>query len=270
MSLPPLAYREDSAAHATPANESVFPYTSIDAPAPPPVNTNRMQQLESMLKEVQGRAEIVEKEAYEKAYLAGEKAGLALGRKRGEQILESLQDTLQEAEANITNIQQGFAEAAIDVAKHIATSIVGDLISKDISRLLDIAQQAAAQLPDPKGLHIAVSPDDYATFNRLFESESELKGDLNNNSESSQNDIQPMPALRRDTNVADGTCRIISSHQDILIDPLAAVTTCLNSVQVELLKPSSPSHPDHMPSDNPSSDPTHDDTPGTSPPHATS
>jgi len=44
---------------------------------------DRMQQLEKMLAEKHDSQAAIERDAYDKAYAAGEKAGLALGRKRG-------------------------------------------------------------------------------------------------------------------------------------------------------------------------------------------
>jgi len=215
--LTPITFPEDQ--NTPKHSSSIFPYTSIDEDpvAHSSINNNRMQQLENMLKEVQGRAEIVEKEAYDKAYLAGEKAGMVLGRKRGEQILESLQETLQEAESNLTTMQQSFAEAAIDVAQYLAEAIIGDVIQTDPAKLLAIAQQAASQLSENTGLRIAVSPDDFASFQRLLEDEATLQ------------------SLHREANVASGTCRIISSQQDILIDPAAAVRTHLKTLRPTLL-----------------------------------
>jgi flagellar biosynthesis/type III secretory pathway protein FliH len=216
--LTPIAFPEDDQLEKH--SGSVFPYTPIDEDPVAHVNnsnTNRMQQLENMLKEVQGRAEIVEKEAYDKAYLAGEKAGMVLGRKRGEQILESLQETLQETESLLATMQQSFAEAALDVARHLAEAIVGHSIEKDTAQLLQIAQHAAAQLQDSSGLRIAVSPDDFSSFQRLIENESALC------------------SLHRDANVKSGTCRIISSQQDILIDPVDAVGSYLQTLRPSLL-----------------------------------
>ncbi|MDQ6970669.1 MAG: FliH/SctL family protein [Mariprofundus sp.] len=218
--LTPISFPEDPHSdHHAAKHSSVFPYTPIDEDPVVHVSTNanRMQQLENMLKEVQGRAEIVEKEAYDKAYLAGEKAGMVLGRKRGEQILEALQETLQEAESSLLNMQQSVAEATMDVAQHLAEHIVGNTIQTDPAALLNIAQQAAAQLSDPTGLRIAVSPDDYSSFKRLLEDEPAL-----------------LP-LHSDTTVKSGSCRIISSQQDILVDPVAAVDSYLKSLRPALL-----------------------------------
>ncbi|RLL53030.1 flagellar assembly protein [Mariprofundus sp. EBB-1] len=221
-SLTPLTFPEDH--RESTQSRSAFPFSPIDAnlSTSPSLNTNRMQQLESMLKEVQGRAEIVEKEAYEKAYLAGEKAGMELGRKRGEQILESLQETLKETETSLVSIQQSFAEAAMDVAKHIAEAIVGETIKADQNSLLNIAKQASDQLPDNTGLRIAISPDDYSSFQRLLEDEGS------------------MLALKRDATVKSGTCRVITNQQDILIDPIAAVGDYLNTLRPVLLDASAP------------------------------
>jgi len=180
---------------------------------------HRMRQLEAMLKEVQGRAEIVEKEAYDKAYLAGEKAGMALGKRRGEQILETLRESLKDSGASLEAIQQSFAEAAMDVAGFIAKQIIADAVQDNPVRLWDMAKQAAAQLPDTTALTIAVSPDDFFAFKRLLE-----------NSDS-------LTVLSSDPAIENGTCRIISSQQDILVDPVAAVDTWLDRLGPALNAP---------------------------------
>jgi len=179
-----------------------------------------MRQLEAMLKEVQGRAEIVEKEAYDKAYLAGEKAGMALGKRRGEQILDALQESLKDTGASLAAIQDSFAEAAMDVAGFIAKQIIADALQDDKTRLWDIAKQAAEQLPDATTLTIAVSPDDFFAFKRLLEGSDALA------------------ILSSDTAIQNGTCRIISSQQDILVDPVAAVDSWLDTLGPTLLSAS--------------------------------
>ena len=215
----PLSFPQ--AADSVTENKSSFPFAphAIQPAQTAPVldGAARMKQLEQMLQEAQGRAEIVEKEAYDNAYLAGEKAGMTLGKKRAEQLLESVQETLQDAGSSLTGIQHAFADAAIDIAKHIAEQIVRSAIEHDYSKLLDIAQQATAQLPDTSQLKIAVSPDDFASFKRLLE-ESESLG-----------------VLSIDNTVNSGTCRIVSAQQDILIDPVAAVSSYLEQLSPAML-----------------------------------
>jgi len=176
-----------------------------------------MKQLEQMLQEAQGRAEIIEKEAYDKAYLAGEKAGMTLGKKRAEQILESLEETLQGVEASLASIEQTFAEAAMDIARHIAEKIIGSTIEQDHGKLLQVALQAAAQLPDTSALKIAVSSEDYASFKRLLD------------------DSESLAVLTSDDATASGSCRIVSQQQDILIDPVAAVASYMKQLTPAML-----------------------------------
>ncbi|OIO67416.1 MAG: flagellar assembly protein [Zetaproteobacteria bacterium CG1_02_53_45] len=204
--------------------KSHFPFASTppaqpdQPPAPRPVDSaTRMKQLEVMLQEAQGRAEIVEKEAYDKAYLAGEKAGMALGKKRAEQILESLEVSLQDVEGSLTSIEQAFAEAAMDIARHIAEKIIGSAIEQDQAKLLQIALHAAAQLPDTSALRIAVSSDDYASFKRLLD------------------ESESIAILTADDSTASGSCRIVSEQQDILIDPIAAVAIYMEQLTPAML-----------------------------------
>jgi len=220
--LIPLSFPEEE--NAFEHQKGVFPYATIGDHRDPGEQSavngiHRMRQLEAMLKEVQGRAEIVEKEAYDKAYLAGEKAGMALGKRRGEQILETLQESLKDTGLSLTAIQQSFAEASMDVAGFIAKQIIADAVQDNTARLWDIAKQAAEQLPVASALTIAVSPDDFFAFKRLLE------------------DSDSLTVLSSDPAIENGTCRIISSQQDILVDPVAAVDSWLDKLGPALHAP---------------------------------
>jgi len=226
MSINPLSFPEEE--HPAAQAAGYFPYGAIGDPQAGQdidQNANRMKQLENMLQEVQGRAEIIEKEAYDKAYLAGEKAGMVLGKKRGEQILESLQETLKEAEHHVAAMQQAFAESAMDIASFIAGQIVTEALQTDTAHLFEIANKAAAQLPDTSDLRIAVSPDDFFTFKRLLD------------------DAPGVAVLSSDSNIGSGTCRVISSQQDILIDPVAAVSAYIEALRSELIQPTTARQP---------------------------
>jgi len=229
--LTPLSFRHEKGPdEPQPGRYQYPPIGSADHPADSPatVSARRMKQLETMLQEVQGRAEIVEKEAYDKAYLAGEKAGMALGKKRAEQILVMLENSLHGVEAEMEAILQSFGQAAMDVAGFVARQVVADAIVSDKSRLWKLAKQAVDQLPAATELTIAVSPDDFSTFSRLLE------------------DSDSLSVLCSDAATQSGTCRIISSQQDILIDPVAAVADCLDQLRPALLHRSEPPRsPDH-------------------------
>jgi len=217
--LKPLTFPAD--ARKPEQHTVVFPFTAAHQANQNPnaIAENRVQQLEQMLQAVQGHAEIVEKEAYDKAYLAGEKAGMALGKKRGEQILAALQTSLKAAESDINALRASFAEAAMHVAGHIAEQIVSQSLVQNQASLLNLARQAAAQLPDTSKLRIAVAADDYVIFKRMLDEDASTM------------------ALSADTTVTAGTCRIISASQDILIDPVAAVAGYLAQLRPLLLEP---------------------------------
>ncbi|MDQ6991878.1 MAG: FliH/SctL family protein [Mariprofundus sp.] len=215
----PLTYPAGSAEEQVPPSHFPFVPGAHTQNMETASTENRAQQLEKMLQEVQGRAEIVEKEAYDNAYLAGEKAGMTLGKRRGEQILDELQTSLNSMEVELTEIRDGFAEAAIDVAEHIAKQIVGETLA-DKAKMIELANKAAAQLPTVSKLHIAVSSDDYTAFKRLLD-----------------DDPDSTSVLSADANVESGSCRIISADQDILIDPMAAISNYLMQLRTPLLAP---------------------------------
>lgn len=175
-----------------------------------------MAQMERMLQEAQGRAESVEREAYDKAYAAGEKAGLALGEKRAEQILEAMQRSLKQAQSECLKMRQSCVDAVVDIAQSITEQLVGRLVDEDRQALLNAAKRAADLLPRTGELRLAVHPDDRASFERLL-GEEEMNW-----------------RLHTDAHVEPGTCRIVSKDQDAMIDPVRAVADAVQQIRVTL------------------------------------
>jgi len=178
--------------------------------------SQQLNQMEQMLREAQGRAESVEREAYDKAYAAGEKAGLALGQKRAEQILESMEHALRQAETESAHMRRSCVDAVVEIAQVIVERLMGEVIAEQKEALFHAATRASEQLPDISGLKLAVHPDDYQTFERLIKEE------------------HPDWRLYMDGNVAQGTCRLMSKHQDALIDPVRAVTESMQQIRIAL------------------------------------
>ncbi|MDX8395667.1 MAG: FliH/SctL family protein [Mariprofundaceae bacterium] len=186
------------------------------AAMPASAEVQRMQQLEQMLQESQGRAETVEREAYDKAYAAGEKAGLALGEKRAEQILELLQQHLNQAEIQTQQLKDHCVDAVMDITQALTEHLVGEMMQEQRDTLFKAAQRAAEQLPDAGKLRLAVHPDDIESFNRLIqEQDSDWK-------------------LHVDTNITAGSCRLISEHQDALIHPSEAIIEAVKLIRTQL------------------------------------
>jgi len=216
--LEPLSLKElpDSiGARDFPFDELSMPASSVsETPAAP---RNRIQELERMLADTQGKAAAIEQEAYDKAYAAGEKAGMALGQKRAEQILERLQAVVNETEQQMTEIRHASGEAVIDMAAQLSAWLIGELSKEDHSRLLALAENTAHGLPQPEAVKIAVSPMDFADFEKLME-----EGE------------HPYPLIAEDS-VPDGKVRVFNQSQDILVDPYAALADAVGSLKSALL-----------------------------------
>lgn len=207
-----------------PLSKSPFPVFGAAASAMPEVtaaqitgaDVQRMDQLEKMLKDVQGRAEVVEREAYDKAYVAGEKAGLALGEKRAEQIIEAMEACLKRAENEAVAMRQSCVDAVVDISQLIVEQLVGELLEQHKEMLFKAAKRAAEQLPEVTDLRVAVNPDDMEMFERLMQEE------------------RPEWHLHADSAVTTGTCRLVSKHQDAFVNPVQAVADSIRHIRVAL------------------------------------
>jgi len=217
----PILPREIAGEPATPP-----PFRELGSAAAPvgaQVELSRMQQLERMLREVQGRSELIERETYDKAYAAGEKAGLALGRKRAEQSLQELSDTLAAADAQLRQMERQLSEAAIDIAELVLAQLLGEVTRSDRARLLASVRRAATLLPHTEGLSLALHPDEIEAYGRLL------------------GDEQPHNRWRllADPTLAPGSCRLLSRHNDLTIDPQQALGEAMAQVRLAFAAPAS-------------------------------
>lgn len=178
---------------------------------------SRLEQLETMLTEKQSFDANLERESYDKAYLSGEKAGLALGQKRAEQILEQMQQLQEQTQQQLDEIRDSMCEAVIDISGMLAEWLVGDITADDRARLLAMAESAARSFPETDKMIMVVHQDDYSQFEKLL-SESDFK-----------------PHLLIDNSVRVGCMRIASEAQDILIDPRESIAKALVQLKKDLL-----------------------------------
>jgi len=200
---------------------SPFPYSELGEtqpqPRPKPLETDRLHQLEQMLSEKKEHAARMERDAYDKAYAAGEKAGMALGRKRAEQILDHMQQALDASRSQLDEIHRAMCEAVIDISGGISEWLVGEITDGERSRLLAVAKKTALALPEMNSMTMAVHPDDFAQFEKLL-AESETHS-----------------PLTVDTHVTPGCIRIFNKTQDVLIDPRTSIAEGIAHFKAELL-----------------------------------
>jgi len=180
-------------------------------------SANRLEQLEAMLAEKESFNETLERESYDKAYLSGEKAGLALGQKRAEQILEKMQQMQEQTQQQLDEIKNTMCEAVIDISGRLAEWLVEDITADDRARLLNMAEKAARSFPEIDKIVMVVHQDDFSQYEKLL-SESDFK-----------------PHLLTDNSVQPGCMRIANKAQDLLIDPQASIAEALAQLKKDLL-----------------------------------
>jgi len=194
-----------------------FPYSELAAQLVEAKEPDRLHQLEKMLSENKERSAEMEREAYDKAYAAGEKSGLALGSKRAEQILLQMQQILDASESQMGEIHQTMSEAIVDISGALCEWLIGEITDSERNRLLEMAKKTAHGLPEMGRMTLAVHPDDFAQFEKLL-AESEMDS-----------------PLIADANVARSCIRIFNKTQDVLIDPSTSIAEGVAYIKAELL-----------------------------------
>jgi len=179
-----------------------------------------MMELEQMLAKVQDQSAEEEKKAYVQAYENGENTGIAIGRKRGEQILEALRTLSDKAVSRLNQLQTRHVELIIEIAEAVARRIVGETLAHDPEKISLMVKEAVNRLPAMSTPCIAVHPDDMKLFQKILA------------------DIKLENTLTRDPSLTPGCCRIICTEQDVLIDPNAAIDRCISDLRTKLITPS--------------------------------
>jgi len=224
MSLTPLPLKM---IEGTPSS---FPFGELKASpavAAKPLETDRMKQLEQMLQEAQGRAGTIEKEAYDKAYQAGEKTGIDLGKKRAEQFMSSMEILLRQSEDELARMHEHINETVLEIADAVIHHVVGTMMDDHPGYLKQMVEQCVQRLPTYDTLKLAVAPEDISMIETLLENGLQEATPQDNASQ----DIRLIP----DGSVRPGTCRIMARTNDVLIDPQAAITECMQHIRDKML-----------------------------------
>lgn len=183
------------------------PQTDVADDAIPVVSEEqqRMQELDRMLQEARSRADMVEREAYDKAYAAGEKSGLALGEKRAEQTLEQLEKLLQQTEMQLNSLDYMCREAILDISEAMVLQLLGDMAENQQDILIKAVKRAAFQFPNMSELLVLVNPHDAQSFEALLP------------------DLLSGSRIRAQADVEEGSCRLMSEQHDVLVHPSQAL-----------------------------------------------
>lgn len=180
--------------------------TDVDTAPVLNAEQQRMQELDRMLQEAQSRADIVEREAYDKAYAAGEKSGFSLGEKRAEQTLEQLQQLLQQTELQLNALDCMCREAVLDISEAVVSQLLADMSEKQHDMLMKAVEKVAFQFPNISDLLVLVNPNDIQSFEALLPSS-----------------MLSESRIRAQADVEEGSCRLMSEKQDVLVHPSRAL-----------------------------------------------
>jgi len=169
----------------------------------------RIAELERMLEEMRSKAELAEREAFEKAFAAGEEAGMQLGRKRAETMLAELGELLDEAQRAVERLQEELADAAWDFVEAVVREALGRELA-DAQGLRDAIERALQkELPAKAEVVLVVSPSRLEALQEwLGEHEALLR-------------------VQADASLADAQARLMLRAGAVLIDASSAVRRAL-------------------------------------------
>lgn len=184
------------------------------APQPRANEAQRMKELEAMLSEAQSRAAVIEQEAYDKAYAAGEKSGMSLGEKRAEQILASMEKILEQAEHELKKLQEQSVEVVMDISQAIVEHVLGqsdEVIKQSIERLAEQAvEQATVAAGEP--LTLFVNANELGMFSRMVS-------------------LSEGARIMAHDDVQAGSCRIVAAGQDILVNRKESIQKAVDYIR---------------------------------------
>lgn len=214
----PFPYPEIHAVSSTPAPQPMLPLLGSAVRKQGGIEEERMRELEKMLNEAQSRTAVIEQEAYDKAYAAGERAGLALGEKRAEQALALLQTIVEYAEEELENFKHESMNAVLDISKAIVEHTFGAYDENMAGVLEKAVTQAlhAFALDQDAALTLAVHPNDLELFERMTSMPAQYK-------------------IKANKDITQGTCRLITAGQDALVDPKQILQKAVDQLRESLL-----------------------------------
>ncbi len=163
----------------------------------------RIEELEQLLAQARARSEQLEREAFEKAFQAGEKAGLEVGKKRAEQMLAEMDEVRSALEAEAARVRDVLAEAGWEVLEAVLAHVLGEAFA-DARALRALVDRALAEWPFAEDLILFAPPEFEAAAKALVEEHPLLAH------------VRVDPALRAPA------LRIAGKEGDLWLDPAEA------------------------------------------------
>jgi len=116
--------------------------------------------------EVGGGVEAVEREAYERGFKAGEKAGFELGRQRAEVVFGGISEILDDIAAFRESLYRKCEKEMVEICLAIAAKVVRSEVEVKEDVVLDCIREALKAVVAGGEITIRVNPKDLETLRR--------------------------------------------------------------------------------------------------------
>jgi len=211
--LEPLQLRRTSVERPPRHQTLVLPFLDEDGAAR---MENRAAELERMMMELQDKAAVAEREAYNKAYQMGEKAGLELGKRRAEYILAELQQLLDTFHVHVKEVYQQLDQQVITLANMVSKKVMGSSIRDDGMMEALVRRAIEASEFDLAESRLVLHPEDIERIRLMFQEE----------------EIPLVCAT--DSAIQPGTARLHSHDGMVLIDISRAIDQCFDFIRAKV------------------------------------
>ena len=127
-------------------------------------------EIDLMLRQARMKAAEVEKEAYEKGFSEGERAGRETGEKMVEAVLKQYTQTLEELKGLRCNLLTGSEREVVRLSLEVAKKIVKREVCVDEELILALVKVALSRLADQSVMTVRVNPRDCQSILHFRES----------------------------------------------------------------------------------------------------
>ena len=133
------------------------------------------EQAQSVLDQARTRAEEIEREAYEKGFAQGEKAGRQLGEQKLEINIRSVQQLLTQLGELREKVFEQEQEGLIGLALMVAEKVIHGELQSNEDVILNIAREVLSRTLQGEQMVIRLNPKDVQTFNERGQDLAEIK-----------------------------------------------------------------------------------------------
>jgi len=153
-------------------SSAVAPVASEQRGSQPPTTElgHAQDEIDLMLRQARMKAAEIEKEAYEKGFSEGERAGRETGEKMVEAVLKQYTQTLEELKGLRRTLLTGSEREVVRLSLEVAKKVVKREVSIDEELILALVKVALSRLSDQSVMTVRVNPKDCKSILHFRES----------------------------------------------------------------------------------------------------